>query len=190
MIGKLFARIRRIWPLVTRARLNRVMAVRDKVYAMKDRRAAGQTARAEKAETEAEHARGQCDRAKQEAEENRRHATAMQLRLTELMRAYRTASGSVDFNWELLATSIIHQTKDDRTRHIAVFYGKPELKRTPYIHNAHTYTEQPVEMHRFGIEIGMSPDTPPELVAGQIADHVRAFILENWRTQSLLLAKE
>ncbi len=36
----------------------------------------------------------------------------------------------------------------------------------------------------------MSHDTPPELVAGQIADHVRAFILENWRTQSLLLAKE
>ncbi len=91
MIGKLFARIRRNWPLVTRARLNRVIALRVADFADNAKQLA---------------------HTKQEAEENRRHATAMQIRLTELMRAYRTASGSVGFNWELLATSIIRQAHD------------------------------------------------------------------------------
>ncbi len=192
-IRSLFARIRRNWPLVTRARLNRVIDGSRQIANL----LSVAIAQAADANTKLDHARGQCDRAKQErdqaqveAEENRRQASAMQIRLTELMRVRRHDVGSISHGWAELAREVIHQAKDSRTRHIAVFVGKPELKRTPFVHNAHAYTERTVDMHRFSIEIGLSPDTPPELVAGQIADHVRAAVLEQWRSQSILLTKE
>ena len=45
-----------------------------------------------------------------------------------------------------------------------------------------------IDMLKFEISIGLSEETPPELVAQQIAERLRLVILKKWQSQSLLLA--
>lgn len=43
-----------------------------------------------------------------------------------------------------------------------------------------------IPLHRFAVSIGLSPDTPPEVVAADIAEKVRAAVMEKWAGQSVL----
>lgn len=43
-----------------------------------------------------------------------------------------------------------------------------------------------IEMVRLGLSVGLPPDTPPELVADQIAAKVRQAVMEQWKHQSVL----
>lgn len=47
-----------------------------------------------------------------------------------------------------------------------------------------------LEMVRFGLSLSLSPEVPPEAVAGQVAEQVRRAVLSQWKSQTVLKVPE
>lgn len=91
--------------------------------------------------------------------------------------------------WNNIADKIIRLVED---RCCVATFTCPELSfRTMFDRNGPvtpTFAEEQVKLVRLAIDIGLSRECPPELVAKKIASAVETAILKKWQSQSILLA--
>lgn len=116
--------------------------------------------------------------AEQNAEDADRKMTVMQSTFDASMRRLHEPYGQY-------AASILRQVQE--RAFVRAYTTKVEVAFANHLPMPRQRNEQSISLVRIGFSAGLASDTPPELVAQDIADLVRAAILRQWREQSLLL---
>lgn len=81
---------------------------------------------------------------------------------------------------------LVRRVRDDAPN-IVAYVGEPSLTAVDSIESERIYSLRYVRLHRFAIDIGMTPETPPEFVVRKIVGDLQRAILTKWQSQSFLL---
>jgi len=118
-----------------------------------------------------------------------RHMTAMQATFDDMMLAKHECSDwrRPDLSWYDYCRKVLRVMEGRHAMFAVVsppdiYIGKDAMFPS--------YKNVSVEKVRLGIEIGLSEECPPELIARRVGEQIEAAILKQWREQSILLAKE
>lgn len=172
----MLSRLRRFWPLVSRAYCDRLVAD------LLDRHA-DELGRLAERMREAERARRLAD---ERADKADARAARMQEAFCERARSFSIWGPE----WDDLVGRAIENVRDRRC--VRAVFSPVEVEveaRGPSLGSAFKVEDVRLELLLVSarVGVGLTKDCPPELVADELARRVRAAVLSQWRDQSILL---